>query len=66
MHSVMEYFKSEGAVPTAVALCHHDFRPASDLPSNVWRCVKCAENGWDSQQTQYAPCNGNCRCGGEQ
>jgi hypothetical protein len=53
-------------VPTAVILCNHDFRPASDLPSDVWRCVKCAENGYDSLQTQFAPCNGNCRCGGEQ
>lgn len=66
MKSVMEHFKTEGSVPTVVIMCNHDFRPAPDLPSDEWRCVKCTENGWDSRQTQFAPCNGNCRCGGEQ
>ena len=66
MKSVMEHFRTEGSVPTVVIMCNHDFRPAPDLPSDVWRCVKCAENGWDSLQTQFPPCNGNCRCGGEQ
>lgn len=34
-------------------MCWHDFRPASDLPANKWRCVKCAEAGiMDSIQTQ--------------
>ena len=49
MQSVEMYFKSKGEIPTAVIMCHHDFRPASDLPSDVWRCIKCADNGWDSQ-----------------
>ena len=51
-------------IPTVVKLCNHDFRQASDLPKNVFRCVKCANAGYESLQTQYAPCNGNCRCGG--
>lgn len=34
-------------------LCNHKFKPASDLPANVWRCVKCADAGiMDSVQTQ--------------
>lgn len=34
-------------------MCRHDFRPANDLPSNQWRCVKCANAGiMDSIQTQ--------------
>lgn len=66
MRSLQEYWERTGENPTETIMCHHDFRPAPDLPSNVWRCVKCAENGWDARQTQFAPCNGNCRCGGEQ
>jgi hypothetical protein len=34
-------------------MCKHEFRPADDLPSNQWRCVKCANAGiMDSIQTQ--------------
>lgn len=53
-------------IPKAVKLCNHDFRQADDLPANVFRCVKCASAGYESLQTQYEPCNGNCRCGGNQ
>ena len=54
------------SVPRAVVMCVHVFKPAPDLPSDVWRCVKCAKNGFESLQTQVEPCNGNCRCGGRQ
>ena len=34
-------------------MCQHDFRPAVDLPTDKWRCVKCANAGiMDSIQTQ--------------
>jgi len=34
-------------------MCKHDFKPATDLPSNQFRCVKCMAAGiMDSIQTQ--------------
>ena len=39
--------------PFKYHLCLHDFRPAADLPTNKFRCVKCAAAGiMDSIQTQ--------------
>ena len=42
--------------------CLHDFKPKPGFPINEWVCTK----GCGGVQTQFASCNGNCRCGGEQ